>query len=66
MTEMFGEAWPPMSVLDLAHDDDDDSPPSLYPTTNKKSRVQSMRLFCGLISQFLRKPSPAVHGLVNV
>ena len=24
MTEMFGEAWPPMSVPDLAHDDDDD------------------------------------------
>ena len=25
MTEMFGEAWPPMSVPDLAPDDDDDS-----------------------------------------
>ena len=24
MTEMFGEAWPPMSVQDLAPDDDDD------------------------------------------
>ena len=24
MTEMFGEAWPPMSVPDLATDDDDD------------------------------------------
>ena len=24
MTEMFGEAWPPMSVPDLASDDDDD------------------------------------------
>ena len=24
MTEMFREAWPPMSVPDLAHDDDDD------------------------------------------
>ena len=24
MTEMFGEAWQPMSVPDLAHDDDDD------------------------------------------
>ena len=23
MTEMFGEAWPPMSVPDLAPDDDD-------------------------------------------
>ena len=26
MTEMFGEAWPPMSVPDLAPDDDDDCP----------------------------------------
>ena len=26
MTEMFGEAWPPMSVPDLAPDDDDDEP----------------------------------------
>ena len=24
MTEMFGEAWPQMSVPDLAPDDDDD------------------------------------------
>ena len=24
MTEMFGETWPPMSVPDLAPDDDDD------------------------------------------
>ena len=24
MTEMFGEAWSPMSVRDLAPDDDDD------------------------------------------
>ena len=24
MTEMFGEAWPPMSVPDLAPDDNDD------------------------------------------
>ena len=26
MTEMFGEAWSPMSVPDLAPDDDDDNP----------------------------------------
>ena len=25
MTEMFGEAWPPMSVPDLAPDDDNDN-----------------------------------------
>ena len=24
MSEMFGEAWPPMSVPDLAPDDDDE------------------------------------------
>ena len=27
MTEMFGEAWSPMSVPDLAPDDDDDDSP---------------------------------------
>ena len=27
MTEMFGEAWSPMSVPDLAPDDDDDDIP---------------------------------------
>ena len=27
MTEMFGEAWSPMSVPDLAPDDDDDYAP---------------------------------------
>ena len=27
MTEMFGEAWSPMSVPDLAPDDDDDDYP---------------------------------------
>ena len=26
MTEMFGEAWSPMSVPDLAPDDDDELP----------------------------------------
>ena len=36
MTEMFGEAWSPMSVPDLAPDDDDDNtaarpPPPLSP-----------------------------------
>ena len=29
MTEMFGEAWSPMSVPDLAPDDDDDYVSSL-------------------------------------
>ena len=29
MTEMFGEAWSPMSVPDLAPDDDDDDDFSL-------------------------------------
>ena len=27
MTEMFGEAWPPMSAPDLAPDDDDGDTP---------------------------------------
>ena len=30
MTEMFGEAWPPMSVPDLAPDDDDDDDDYVY------------------------------------
>ena len=30
MTEMFGEAWSPMSVPDLAPDDDDDDQTILY------------------------------------
>ena len=30
MTEMFGEAWPPMSVPDLAPDDDDDDDICLF------------------------------------
>ena len=30
MTEMFGEAWPPMSVSDLAPDDDDDDDDTVY------------------------------------
>ena len=34
MTEMFGEAWPPMSVPDLAPDDDDDDD-AIQRTTQK-------------------------------
>ena len=30
MTEMFGEAWSPMSVPDLAPDDDDDDLVSIF------------------------------------
>ena len=30
MTEMFGEAWSPMSVPDLAPDDDDDIQAKIY------------------------------------
>ena len=30
MTEMFGEAWSPMSVPDLAPDDDDDDYDYVY------------------------------------
>ena len=49
MTEMFGEAWPPMSVPDLAPDDDDDDRGvflsnqemlSLHDRTEEKIRCQ--------------------------
>ena len=36
MTEMFGEAWPPMSVPDLAPDDDDDDRRSRGPLEVEK------------------------------
>ena len=35
MTEMFGEAWSPMSVPDLAPDDDDDCVWSFSDTLSK-------------------------------
>ena len=34
MTEMFGEAWPPMSVPDLAPDDDDDDDDTSMPNVH--------------------------------
>ena len=34
MTEMFGEAWSPMSVPDLAPDDDDDDLPFVFGRSN--------------------------------
>ena len=34
MTEMFGEAWSPMSVPDLAPDDDDESVVSVNKTAS--------------------------------
>ena len=39
MTEMFGEAWPPMSVPDLAPDDDDDD------DDNKGTGLRSLHRF---------------------
>ena len=46
MTEMFGEAWSPMSVPDLAPDDDDEcvtasvvSSPRINKFNNSTSRV---------------------------
>ena len=38
MTEMFGEAWSPMSVPDLAPDDDDD-PISQCLNENGRKRI---------------------------
>ena len=38
MTEMFGEAWSPMSVPDLAPDDDDDEVCHFSQLGKKKSR----------------------------
>ena len=40
MTEMFGEAWSPMSVPDLAPDDDDDYPKPKKQKGNASLKVQ--------------------------
>ena len=37
MTEMFGEAWSPMSVPDLAPDDDDDDTTCMFWWSWRKS-----------------------------
>ena len=37
MTEMFGEAWPLMSVPDLAPDDDDDDDPLMLKVTKSRN-----------------------------
>ena len=42
MTEMFGEAWSPMSVPDLAPDDDDDE----YITTSLFEQWMTWQLLC--------------------
>ena len=39
MTEMFGEAWSPMSVPDLAPDDDDDQDRGLNLTHEKTPTI---------------------------
>ena len=39
MTEMFGEAWSPMSVPDLAPDDDDDFIDKYFCEEKKTSRL---------------------------
>ena len=39
MTEMFGEAWSPMSVPDLAPDDDDDDDDDTIIMTHVSFRV---------------------------
>ena len=51
MTEMFGEAWPPMSVPDLAPDDDDDD----RQTTKKKNERRPHFKLQGGINSFKGK-----------
>ena len=47
MTETFGEAWPPMSVPDLATDDDDedDSLSSFMNTVYRQTNYNSFTTF---------------------
>ena len=45
MTEMFGEAWSPMSVPDLAPDDDDD-------LINQRLKLQICRKEVALLITF--------------
>ena len=47
MTEMFGEAWPPMSVPDLAPDDADDDDIYIYVKFLKNSNVIKAKKFIG-------------------
>ena len=44
MTEMFGEAWSPMSVPDLAPDDDDDDDPCRKEKKIKQQQQQKKRI----------------------
>ena len=44
MTEMFGEAWSPMSVPDLAPDDDDDDSLTLFSET--LTYIETLRDYC--------------------
>ena len=47
MTEMFGEAWSPMSVPDLAPDDDDDFG-ILFPIKVCNESIVTLINVCGL------------------
>ena len=49
MTEMFGEAWSPMSVPDLAPDDDDDDALAFLQSL-KKRMLESKKLLVYRIS----------------
>ena len=63
MTEMFGEAWPPMSVPDLAPDDDDDSilvgRGQLLDKLNQH-QVMMLKVYCQI------RLVPASHGTSQV
>ena len=56
MTEMFGEAWPPMSVPDLAPDDDDDE---------KKRNRTKLRGWVEVSPQ-PHSEAAAGHGVCNI
>ena len=56
MTEMFGEAWSPMSVPDLAPDDDDDEYMHCRPTLFFEPRRAFRKAFLPLATEFYASP----------
>ena len=53
MTEMFGEAWSPMSVRDLAPDDDDDDSRNMSKSSSfKRLFYLSLKKIAGAITAY--------------